>query len=166
MRTRIISAFLGTGKTYYHKKYPDTTLDVDISIFMECTNAFPSNFIEYIRSKIGKYEFIFVSTHKEVREILLDNCIFFYLIYPSPFDDNKKEFYLERYRERGDPESFIKYIDENWTKWTKQCWFTEYGCENIKMTWATLEKELGHIVAKEHGDVKEDEDEKSNSIKR
>ena len=163
MRTRIISAFPGTGKTYYHNHQPNmTTLDVQTSEFTKYGEVFPNIFIEYIREKIGKYEFIFVSTHKEVIKALLDNCIFFYLIYPTPFDDNKKEFYLKRYRERGDPESFIKLIDKNWEKWTKQCWFTEYGCENIKMMWPTLEKELGHIVAKEHGDVKEEEDETDN----
>lgn len=33
MRTRIISAFPGTGKTYYHKMHPETTLDSDSSLF-------------------------------------------------------------------------------------------------------------------------------------
>ena len=33
MRTKIISAFPGVGKTTYHKNNPDTTLDSDSSGF-------------------------------------------------------------------------------------------------------------------------------------
>ena len=88
MRTRIIAAFPGTGKSYVHKKHPNTTLDSDSSHFSwmikdgkKMRNPdFPYNYITHIRNNIGKYKFIFVSTHKEVREILLDNCIFFYLV--------------------------------------------------------------------------------------
>lgn len=158
MRTRIIAAFPGTGKTYYHKKYLDTTLDSDSSQFSWIEEEdgkkvrnldFPDNYIEYIKNNIGKYEFIFVSTHKEVREALLDNCIFFYLIYP---DKSEKQNYLKKYRDRNSPESFIKLLNDNWDKWIRECSFTTYGCENISMI-LPLEKELRHIVASEHGDV-------------
>ncbi len=164
MRTRIIAAFPGTGKTYYHNHSGKMTLDVDTSSFMKYGKAFPDNFIEYIKDNIEHhiYEFIFVSTHKEIIEALLDNCIFFYLIYPSPFRDEAKEYYLKRYKERGDPESFIRLINKSWEKWLRRCWFTEYGCKNIKMVFPTLEDELQHIIASEHGDVKEKEDETDN----
>ena len=33
MKTKIISAFPGTGKSYYHKNHPNTTLDSDSSQF-------------------------------------------------------------------------------------------------------------------------------------
>ena len=33
MKTKIISAFPGTGKSYYHKNHPETTLDSDSSFF-------------------------------------------------------------------------------------------------------------------------------------
>jgi len=163
MRTRIIAAFPGTGKTYYHEKHKDTTLDSDSSHFSWITKDgekvrnpdFPNNYIEHIRNNIGKYEFIFVSTHKEVREALLDNCIFFYLIYP---DEDKKQYFLDRYRKRNSPEAFIKLLDDNWEKWIRECVFTEYGCQNKRMTWLSVENELQHIVASEHGDVL-DEDE-------
>ena len=158
MRTRIIAAFPGTGKSYYHKKHPDTTLDSDSShfswMFKDGTKVrnsdFPYNYIEHIRNNIGLYEFIFVSTHKEVREALLDNCIFFYLIYPS---EDKKDYYVRRYKDRNSPESFVKLLIENWHKWIRECVFTEYGCQNIRMVFPTLEKELQHIIASEHGDV-------------
>ena len=159
MRTRIISAFPGTGKSYYHKKYPETTLDSDSSNFSWATkngltirnSDFPNNYIQYIKDNIGKYEFIFVSSHKEVRDALKDNCLFFYLIYP---DNDKKEIYLQKYRDRGNAESFVKLLDENWNEWIKQCEFEEFGCKNIRMTFDNLEREIRHIVASENGDSK------------
>ena len=131
MKTKIISAFPGTGKTYYHKNHPDTTLDSDSSQFSWLYDKdgnklydddnkpirnpwFPSNYIEHIKSNIGKYEYIFVSSHKEVREALVDNCLLFYLIYP---DYNDKEIYIERYKQRGSPERFIDLVRNNWEEW-------------------------------------------------
>ena len=89
MRTRIISAFPGTGKTYYHKMNPETTLDSDSSNFswleapaggLVRNPEFPNNYIQHIKENIGKYEIIFVSSHEEVRKALIENCIFFYLL--------------------------------------------------------------------------------------
>ena len=90
MRTKIISAFPGTGKSVYHQKHKETTLDSDSSNFSWIIDEngnkvrnteFPKNYIEHIKENIGKYEFIFVSSHKDVREALLNECIFFYLVY-------------------------------------------------------------------------------------
>ena len=86
MRTKIISAFPGVGKTTYHKNNPDTTLDSDSSSFSWIVDEhgnktrnphFPQNYIDHIKQNIGKYKYIFVSSHKEVRDALLDNCILF-----------------------------------------------------------------------------------------
>jgi hypothetical protein len=97
-KTKIISAFPGVGKSVYHSKYPDITLDSDSSNFSwikddngnnteERNPDFPKNYIEHIKSNIGKYKYIFVSSHKEVRNALFDNCIFFY----GPFIQMKEE---------------------------------------------------------------------------
>jgi hypothetical protein len=158
MRTRIIAAFPGTGKSFYHKKHPETTLDPDSSLFswVETSEGkirnpeWPENYINHIQENIGKYEFIFVSTHKEVREALLDACIFFYLIYP---DGDMKEKYLGRFRERGSSSEFVKLLDKSWDQWLKELSFCEYGCSNIRMLYPYLDKELKHIVASENGDV-------------
>lgn len=134
MKTKIISAFPGTGKSFYHKNHPETTLDSDSSLFSWIydtdgdkvldvnnkpirNNQFPQNYIEHIKSNIGKYEYIFVSSHKEVREALVDNCLLFYLIYP---DYNDKEIYIERYKQRGSSDDFIKLIENNWEEWIEE----------------------------------------------
>jgi len=159
MKTRIISAFPGVGKTYYHNKYKDTTLDSDSSLFSWVNVSgykvrnpdFPDNYIQHIKENIGKYEFIFVSTHKEVRDALLENCLFFYLIYP---DIDLKEKFLNKYKERGSSDSFIKLLSDNWENWIKELSFCTHGCENISMMFPDLESELRHIVASENGDRK------------
>ena len=131
MKTKIISAFPGTGKSYYHINHPETTLDSDSSLFSWLYDVngnklydddekpirnpwFPSNYIEHIKSNIGKYEYIFVSSHKEVREALVDNCLLFYLIYP---DIDDMDNYIERYKQRGSPEGFINLVKNNWEEW-------------------------------------------------
>lgn len=134
MKTKIISAFPGTGKTFYHKNHPETTLDSDSSFFSwwyddkgnkvldengnQIRNPyFPQNYIKHIISNIGKYEYIFVSSHKEVREALVNNCLLFYLIYP---DYNDKNDYIERYKERGSSDDFIKLVESNWDNWIEE----------------------------------------------
>lgn len=153
MRTKIISAFPGTGKTYYHNKYKDTTLDSDSSNFSwvkdengnntkERNPEFPQNYINHIKENIGKYEYIFVSSHKEVRDALLDNCLFFYLVYP---EENRKDEFIQRYKKRGNDENFINLIIKNWDIWLRDIFWEMNGCEKICMVLDNLEDELNHL---------------------
>jgi hypothetical protein len=122
MITKIISAFPGTGKSHFHKEHPDTTLDSDSSEFSWIVKDgekirnpdFPTNYIDHIKDNIGKYDFIFVSSHKEVRDALINDGLYFYLVYPSMED---KDIYITRYKNRGNPESFINLISDNWKDW-------------------------------------------------
>lgn len=156
MQTRIISAFPGSGKTTYCIKYPGKALDSDSSLFSWIDDAktirnpaFPNNYIQYIKDNIGKYDFIFVSTHAEVRKALLDNCLFFYLIYPL---DSRKEEFLQRYQDNGSPESFIKLLSSHWDMWIRACDFCERGCKRVSMSLKNLEDELNHIERSEYGE--------------
>jgi hypothetical protein len=155
MKTKIISAFPGTGKSYYHNKYKETTLDSDSSNFSwikdnEGNNTnqrnpeFPRNYINHIKENIGKYKYIFVSSHKEVRDALLNECLFFYLVYP---DDRRKDEFIQRYKNRGNDENFIKLVSNNWEEWLKELWFLEDGCKKIEMVLDNLEDELNHLNA-------------------
>lgn len=159
MRTKIISAFPGTGKSVYHSKHKETTLDSDSSGFSWLIDGdgnklrnplFPKNYINHIKENIGKYKIIFVSSHKEVRDALLDECIFFYLVYPN---ERRKEEFIERYRNRGNDESFIKLVSENWDIWMKEVYFLPDGCKYIEMILENLEDEINHLVAVEYGEV-------------
>lgn len=103
-------------------------------------------------ANIGKYEFIFVSTHKEVRDALLANCLFFYLIYP---DLDEKEVYLQRYRDRDSPQAFIDLLDKNWLNWLSELQRVGTGCKQVCMTFPYLDRELDHIVRSENGERSE-----------
>lgn len=122
--TKIISAFPGCGKTYCFNKYKDSDikiLDSDSSEFSwikddkgnntkERNPEFPENYINHIKANIGKVDIIFVSSHDVVRRALKDNDLNYYMIYP---DINCKEEYITRYRNRGNDEKFISFIDKN-----------------------------------------------------
>jgi hypothetical protein len=159
MKTKIISAFPGTGKSVYHSKHKKTTLDSDSSNFSwiidEIGNKirnpeFPKNYIDHIKENISKYEFIFVSSHKEVRDALFENCIFFYLVYP---DNRRKDEFIERYKNRGNDEKFIELVSNKWDDWMKEIWFLPDGCKHINMVLDNLEDEIRHLKATEYGEV-------------
>lgn len=160
MRTKIVSAFPGLGKTTYHKNNPDTTLDSDSSGFSWVIDEhgnktrnphFPQNYINHIKENIGKYNYIFVSSHKEVRDALLDNCLFFYLVYPKY--DSKEEM-LQRYKDRGNDENFIKLVDNNWEEWIDEFIWMDRGCEKLTAYegWY-LEDVLNAQEARDYGEV-------------
>lgn len=157
MRTIIISAFPGVGKTHYHKLYPDTTLDSDSSdfswIYVDGLKVRNPNFIEdymnHIKSNIGKYEIIFVSSHKEVRQALIDNCLFFVALLPAL---SNKEFFLKRYKDRGSDENFIKLISDNWFEWISDF----YAVPHINWVRSTVDfEEEGITIESEVNMIKE-----------
>ena len=115
-KATIISAFPGTGKSYLFRKLGSKVSDSDSSLFSKLSNGdknpdFPNNYIQHIKSLIDKKDFIFVSSHKEVREALKANNIPFILIYPNK---SLLENYIIRYTERGNENSFIDFIRKNW----------------------------------------------------
>lgn len=107
---------------------------------------FPQNYINHIRENIGKYEFILVSSHKEVREALINNCIFFYLVYPSI---RCKDEYLKRYLNRGSPIQFIELLKSNWDNWINDCSSCRIGCKNIRMKFNYLKDQIQDIINNE-----------------
>lgn len=161
MRTKIISAFPGTGKTYFYNNNKDICIDIDSSNFSWIADAdgkkvrsteFPQNYIDRIKENIGKYEFILVSSHKVVREALFDNCLFYYLVFPYL---DRKEVFIINYRNRGDDENFIKLVSNNWNCWIKECLFEDVGCRRFGLdeVWF-LSNMISHIKCKEKGTLK------------
>lgn len=134
--TRVISAFPATGKSYFTKNTSLKVLDSDSSNFSWVINEdgtkirnpnFPKNYIEHIKQNLGKVDIIFVSSHKEVRDALVENNIDFLLIYPNFY---LKEQYLERFKTRGNDEKFIKFIDENWDNFLHEL-ISQEKCEKF-----------------------------------
>lgn len=130
--TEIICGFPGIGKTHYYRQSEGRAMDSDSGKFNWISKgvlnpAFPVNYINHIKENIGKADIIMVSSHREVREALVEAGLGFTLIYP---DKTKKAELLTRYRERGSDEAFLELIDTNWDKFMKEM-EEQKGCIHV-----------------------------------
>jgi len=123
-KTRLVSAFPGAGKTYFYG-LGLSCIDSDSSTFNKVD--FPSNYIENIKNNIGKFNYILISSHENVREALVDSGLNFTLVYP---DISLKDEYLKRYKNRGSADGFINLLDKNWNEWITQLQ-NQKGCTHI-----------------------------------
>ena len=137
--TKVIAAFPACGKTYCFDRNEDyIILDSDSSKFSWIYSGdsvakhrnpdFPRNYIEHIKENIGKVDFIFVSTHEEVRQALTEAGIDYILVFPS---ETLKAEWVGRCFLRGSGEAFCKMLAENWDYWLSQMW-DEAICEGRK----------------------------------
>lgn len=116
-KTKVISGFPGIGKSVLTKNGKDLrVLDSDSSSFSWIEEGvrnpdFPNNYMKHIKDNIGKANCILVSSHDIVREALKENNIEYTLVYPAV---ELKDEYLERYKNRGNNEGFLKFISSNW----------------------------------------------------
>ncbi len=135
--TKVIAAFPACGKTYYfyNREEDNIVLDSDSSKFswieypliknglpknetIKFRNPdFPNNYIEHIKENIGKADYIFVSTHDEVRKALRDAGIKFAIVFP---EQSLKEEWVGRCFLRGSGEKFCQLIADQWDNWILQ----------------------------------------------
>lgn len=127
-KTQVISAFPGCGKSHKYRNNEDKLiLDSDSSKFDK--SDFPRNYIEHIKSNMGKVDIIMVSSHKEVRDALVENGIDFTLVYPKR---EIKEEYIKRYQERGNDDNFIKLLQSKWDDWMDELEH-QSNCKKIEL---------------------------------
>lgn len=126
--TKIIAAFPGTGKTHFFNSHSDC-LDSDSSHYSwikdehgnntkERNPNFIRDYMNHITENIGKFKYIFVSSHAEIRKGLVDNGYEFTLVYPNIL---LKEEYLKRFIQRGSPEGFVNLLNSKWDEWITEC---------------------------------------------
>lgn len=126
-KIKVYSAFPGTGKSTYSEISGLNVIDLDSSDFDK--ENFPENYIQHIKEKIEdpEVDFILVSSHKTLRDALDYHEIPFVLVYP---ERSIKEEYINRFKLRGNPESFIKLLDEYWDGWIDEM-SSQKNCEKI-----------------------------------
>jgi hypothetical protein len=126
----LVAGFPGTGKTHYtntESGYMPQGFATDSDSSKFDKSNFPQNYIEHIKEKISQgYARIFISSHKEVRDALVENGLEFTLVYPKK---ELKEEYLNRYKERGSPDGFIS---NNWDLWLDEL-KNQKGCKHIEL---------------------------------
>jgi len=121
MTATVISAFPGTGKSYFTEHSEGLrVLDSDSSGFSWASQGvrhpdFPRNYIEHIQANLDLADYIMVSSHKVVRDALKDAGIPFISVYPLAC---LKTEYVQRFTHRGSPQAFINLLEANWTEWT------------------------------------------------
>jgi len=121
----VISGFPGVGKTTIFTKHTNLAiLDSDSSNFswQDSVNRirnpeWPANYIAHIQENIDNTDAIFVSSHREVRKALVANNIKFVLVYPEL---DMKEEYIQRYKDRGSPETFVALLKTNYKTWIQE----------------------------------------------
>lgn len=145
--TKIFSVFPVSGTTYatkklteegykvleldsseYSHKYYNFSVD-DYKVNRVKNPSFPQNYIKAIKEAIGEYDFIFISTHKEVREELEKNNIIYSLVYPN---HSMKNEWVGRCYLKGDKELCDK-LANNWDQWNKELdnvTYSKDGCTN------------------------------------
>ena len=121
MNNIIISAFPGMGKSTFYKDNLGNYSDSDSSQFNK--SEFPTNYIQHIKEIIKTKQLVFVSSHIEVRNALLENKLKF--IYVLPTLDRKEEF-LNNYKERGSSQEFIDRVSVNWERWLQISLYNPY----------------------------------------
>ncbi len=128
MSAKLIAGFPATGKSTAFDKYSESEyifLDSDSSKFDK--DFFPVNYIKHIKDNIDKADVIFVSSHDVVRNALVNNGLWYTLVYPNKYLKNE---YIKRYKDRGNPQQFIDLVEKNWDMWISECELQK-GCEHV-----------------------------------
>lgn len=142
LKTNIYSIFPACGKTWLFEHQDDyglKILDSDSSEFSWLKDNgnkirnpdFPSNYIKHIKENIGKYDYIFVSSHASVRDALEQENIDFTIVYPA---QHCKAEWVGRcfLREiNGEDGCSAKVIYENWDQWISECFVTGISHKEI-----------------------------------
>jgi len=72
---------------------------------------------------------VFVSSHKVVRDALVEADIPFALVFP---ERGLKGEYLKRFRARGSDSNFVKLLDDNWDNFIDEL-ENQAGCTPIRL---------------------------------
>lgn len=121
MITKVISAFPGTGKTYFASNVRRDTkvVDLDTGDYTQGYTDdgkvrnpnFPYNYLLAVKERVGKSDVLFVGCQPEVIASLRKEGIPFTLVYP---ERGLKTEYVDRFRQRHSPKSFIDILSGNW----------------------------------------------------
>lgn len=116
MSSIIVLAFTGTGKTTYCEQNSDC-IDIDASTIPKRPFFALNYYIEIKKALNKKYKYIFISTHKEIRNLLKLLKINYIIIYP---EISLKDEYYNRFINRGNSTRYANLIAENWDTWINE----------------------------------------------
>ena len=123
--SQVYAAFCGTGKSYLCNNFADKCIEFECWEYRK--GNFPKNYIDDIKSAMGKYEYIFFSTDPVVLKQLYKEGASITLVYPR---NKLKREYMERFLMRESHIDFIRAIDTYWNDWIDELKEQNY-CEHI-----------------------------------
>ena len=129
MKGTLIAGFGAIGKTTLSKKY-ENVIDLESSSYKyiideelqklneeerkglknrQLNPAFPKNYYNDIIFNLSRYDIVLISMHKEIIELLEQNNIDYFVVYP---EENMIEEIIERAKRRGNNQEFITGIKD------------------------------------------------------
>lgn len=78
---------------------------------------FPFNYTDAIKEHVKQGHLVLVSSHQEVRDALLNEEIPHMVVYPAL---TLKREYMQRYKNRGNDEAFLKLVAGQWYNWIEE----------------------------------------------
>lgn len=144
--TKIVCGFPGVGKTYVCSKQKELGIfvaDSDSSLFSRkfvdnSTTSirnpdFPKNYIEYLVALINDHvlDYIFVSTHEDVRRALREANIIYTLVCPTK---ELKDDYIQRYIDSGSDENFVNHLRTKFDEFVESCENDIFAFEKVVLT--------------------------------
>lgn len=129
MKGILLAGFGAIGKTTLAKKY-DNIVDLESSNFKyiiddnlkkidvekrkglnsrKLNPLFPNNYYNAIIDSMKKYDYVLISMHNEIIDLLEKNNISYYVVYP---DEEMLDEIIDRCKKRGNNDSFLSGIKE------------------------------------------------------
>lgn len=146
----VISGFPGVGKStaaveWRNKGYK--VIDLDSSTFSKGSTTLGNQAFDWVTEYVNsiyqhqlEYDFIFVSSHDNVRTQMGNKGIDFYLVFPRK---DQKNYYITRYKSRGSSEPFINMLNTKFNMFVDGCLNDKYGKQVILRNGLYLSDILG-----------------------
>ncbi len=119
MEKIIIASFAGTGKTFLANKYSNV-IDLEPANYKWCTDSiitekdkgklkeiqkeWPQNYVNKIIEELNNYDIVLIGLNRDARNLLYEMGYEYYICFPAA---DRKEEYIQRYRNRGNGEEFL-----------------------------------------------------------
>lgn len=123
--TTLCAAFCGTGKTFFVEKTNSSAIEIEYWKYKE--RGLQKEFVDEVFDKIGKFQYIFLSTEPESLKLLHEEGHKIILLYP---ENSLRNEYLDRYINRDSPYEFIGSFMKYWDLWLNELKQQDY-CTHI-----------------------------------
>lgn len=155
-----VYAFTATGKSTLGKKYKNV-IDMESTLYKylgnfeekeslkstkrELNKDWPNNYFEALKEVKDKYDYILISD-EICDEFLKEFGYEYWWVFPN---ENLKDEYLKRCKERGNNDEFIYWYSKLWNEWISKCKNDKNASKHIELKQGEfLEDVLPNLIKK------------------